>query len=358
MPWYWTISCPDRRCGLFVSLLDTTDFYVDAEGEEHPVVDAGRRSGLWPHATGSYTVERPVVDTGDGSGADARREAAGHWTNLVCWSCGHLDHESVPLFKESSDRLLAIVLSPPPSPRDFPRPCPACGEALCDSSMVGMFLRYRDDPERLRNDVAARLACLKRKCVNGSTDAEPDILMLAAFAPELYETREEAAKRMGAELLDLANIHTPEELILYRLDLRPELPVDEDAVAVLRMKLVSETAACRSLYWAGLAKATEAKRSTRPAGDFGRRVDDHTDGKVPSGMEGLHAWFRNPLMKAKLALDAKVEECRRLRAHLWIAERFLWDPEGTFDMFHARCPRCRSVPLDQAEWHASFDTIR
>jgi len=56
-------------------------------------------------------------------------------------------------------------------------------------------------------------------------------------------------------------------------------------------------------------------------------------------------WFHSPAMKAKRALDAKIEELRTLKTHVWVASRLGRDEQGTLAMFRKRCPKCKAEPL-------------
>jgi hypothetical protein len=319
---YLYLKCDQDGCGFSARIGNATEFYLDAEGNER----------LYGHPV---CVSREAAQAG----------IAGYWRDLLCWSCGRQDRESVRLPKPCQHEAMAWAMFPPPSLKDHPRSCPDCGGILCDVGMLQMFLEYRADPGRVRAEVAERLASLGRRASDAKKHRDFDDPWMGELIREMYGTRDEARQRLEAELKKLEEVHTEEEIILHRLGLVPALPVRTESLRPL-ISQYTEAYEVFAQRWNEMdARMQEFRQSLAQdsngssAGRLARKSASE------SARDDILNWLRSPRMKAKRELDARIEELLQLRTHLWVARRLLRDERGTLAMFRKRCPKCKAEPL-------------
>jgi hypothetical protein len=299
---YLQLKCESAGCGFSATIGNATEFYIDAEGVERPY---GHPTCFGPEA--------------------AKAGISGYWRDLLCWECGRVDRESIRLGRPIHQPALAWAMFTPPDLEQHPCMCTACEGILCDTAMLQMFLHYRADPVVVRRDVEQRLGELReRRRAKGEEDDGLD--EFEDYLEEIVEREGDPVERMEAELRDLATISTADALILYRLDLVPTLPVTEESLVPLKEKFIAAGEEIQALRADMFAKMEAAAAEEPPVSD---------------GFD----WFHSPPMKAKRALDAKIEDLRTLKTHAWVARRLLGDQDGTLAMFRQRCPACRAEKL-------------
>ena len=320
MGFYLQLSCEKPSCEFIDRIGNATEFYVDANGVEH----------IYGH---------PVCLSAEA----AQAGIAGYWRDLLCWNCGRSDRESIKLGQPVREPALAWSMFPPPSLENHPRLCPECGGILCDVSTLQMFLNYRQVPAAARQDVLGRLDLAKKHQAEHAED-EPDELFAAYFA-ELCERSGDPIERLIAEAANLATIRTEEEMILYRLDLVPKLPVSKESMAPLKDKYTSTCDAVERLRQDMFAKLDEEGRAAKHRHGGGPFLNRLLGKRTSTPSEQRPDWFTSPAMKAKRVLDSKIEELRTLMTHVWVARRLIEDEPRTLDMFRQRCPKCRAEPL-------------
>lgn len=321
MGFYLEMSCGAATCGFSATLGNGTEFYIDDQGRE-------------------LTYGHPVCFSPEAQ----RCGIGGFWRELLCWECGHLETESLRLNGACHNEALAWMLFPSPDVSRHPRSCPACSGILCSISMIQMFLGYRADPEAARRQLREQSVELQKR-----KDSPPELDPFGGFLhehmAELEERNGDPVTRIQEELKDIEAVQSEEEMILHRLGLPPVLPVSKESILRLRDCVVSAHEAAELLRVDMFAKMEAARPPARLGVVDGGAPGHLQGGTLPTGLDEFSRMLFSPLMKAKRALDHQLEDICKLRTHLWVAERLVADEQGTFGMFRARCPRCRTEGL-------------
>jgi hypothetical protein len=304
----------DGTCGFYARIGNATEFYLDAEGAEreygHPVCRG-------PEA--------------------ARRGILGYWRDLLCWHCGRQERDSIRLHRPCRNPAMAWALFPPPDLNL--RRCPDCNQILWDVGGLQMLLEYREDPDVSRSAVQERLTTMQQR---GGDELENTCLAgdeaLHEMIAEMRARSGDPLQRLQAEADTIRDIRTPDQMLLHRLGLAPQVPVREESVAALKLGIETALAECEKLRKEMLARFEEhARMPETPAS--GR------------GGDGFMEWYQSPAMKAKRRLDRKMEETRVLVMHWHFAQGLLKDQALCLAMFRRRCPKCKKDGLRVSQYH-------